>query len=656
MRKAFVLLGMLACGASSWAQSSVYVMQKKQTEMTAVVPSVEKIDYSQGFADMYSGNTMLRRFDVNDVLSMGLSERDTLRSVLMPEQYRGDFDFEIAFSAADHKWTGAVEITDEENPWYDDFVNHSTWDKEIMIAYGGGKAQVTGEAEGVEIEVKDNHVVVRSATSGVAYTLKGKTEDGSFKLYSEKKAKLILDGVELHNPKGPAINSQGKKRLFICTTKGTVSKLSDGAKYDKVSGEDQRGCIFAEGRICLNGEGELYVTGNKKSAIASDDYVHMLSGFVSASVNASKGKTVYAKDNVIVGGGSLQAYAGGEAGKGIASDSLIYIYGGLVKAITVGDAIYEDDKEDYTSACAIKCEYDMTLTGGDIFAMSTGTGGKGISVGNSVENESGKTTYFGTLTQDGARVWVRTAGARIPEVKVEDVHGEKVGAAASPKGVKVANNVTFNSGEMYVRCSGGYAAEGIESKKVINMNGGKVRSYCVDDGLNGEGIYVKGGDLFVCSTANDGMDVSFLGMTDGTVYSIGAAVEQMGVDTDGKTFYINGGDFTAVASNNCNPFASVSKQPSVTVFLRHGVRYVQLVDAQGTAVKTVQTPNYYIGWVNENNKVGKNISVLIGCEGIKMNEQYRVLSYATSLNDEPVVEYEFTAEKVHTTLGSYNKY
>lgn len=640
------------------AQTNVFVMQKKKkTEMSAIVPSVSRIEYQGSIADMYGEDgQLLRRFDVSDVRSMGLSESDSLRAVLMPEKYRSDFDFEIAFTPSDHTWTAARDITDEDAPLYDDFVDHSTWNKAITITYGADKASIEGKADSVEITVDGNHVVVHSAVSGVAYTLKGKTDNGSFKLYSDKKAKLLLDGVDLTNPKGPAINSQGKKRLFVCTAKDTQNHLADGEKYDKVSGEDQRGCIFAEGRLCLGGEGELYVNGNKKSAIASDDYIHMLSGFVNTSTTTDKAKTIYAKDQIIIGGGSMQVYAGGVAAKGISCDSLINIYGGQVKAITTGDAIYEDEKEDYTSSCAIKCDYDMTLTGGDIYAMSTGVGGKGISVGFEDVDAAGKSVYIGKLTMDNARVWVRTAGARIPEIKVEDVHGEKVGAAASPKGLKSSNAITINSGELYVRCSGGYSAEGIESKKVITVNGGKIRTYCVDDGLNAEGIYIKGGDIFVCSTANDGMDVSFLGMTDGTVYSIGAAVEQMGVDTDGKTFYINAGEFTAVGANNCYPFASVSKQPSVTAFLRHSAKYLQLVDANGTAIKTVQIPGYYIGFVNENNRVGKNISVLMGSADIQLNQAYKVLSYATSLSDKPVVEYEFTAEKIHTTLGSYNKY
>ena len=115
----------------------------------------------------------------------------------------------------------------------------------------------------------------------------------------------MLNGVNLTNPQGPVINSQLKKRLFIHLAENTVNTLTDGADYIKVKGEDQRGCIFAEGKLCISGRGQLYVNANKKCGIASDNYVHMTDGFVHVNNYAVKGKAVYGKDHVIIGGGVL---------------------------------------------------------------------------------------------------------------------------------------------------------------------------------------------------------------------------------------------------------------------------------------------------------------------------------------------------------------
>lgn len=656
MKKYLALLFLAAIAGNACSQTNIYIEQKKASEMISVVPFVNHITYGEGKAHFWSDETELQTITMDEIASMSVQEQDTLRTSLIPSRFRKDFDFDIAFTDTDHLWTAEPEVTDTTKNTYDDFMIHSTWDKHVSIIYDGTKASVTGTPEGVTIDVDGCHVTVHSEMSGVEYTLNGQSENGSFKLYSERKSLVVLNGVQLTNPNGPAINSQSKKRLFIHTAKNTVNTLTDGKTYKKVSGEDQRGCLFAEGKICMSGEGELYVNGHKKCGIASDDNIHIISGFVRANAYAQKGKAIYAKDIFMMGGGSVQALGNGIASKGIASDSIITVNGGLIKVITTGNAIYEDEKQDYTSCCGIKSEYDMILQGGDIFVMSTGTGGKGISAGNSYFEDETKEVFVGELKIDGSRIWVRTTGARIPEIKVEDEHGDKLGAAASPKGIKSADKITVNDGEIYVRCSGGYAAEGIESKKVITINGGKIRSYCVDDGMNGEGAYIKGGDVFICSSANDGFDVSFLGLTGGSLYTIGAPVDQMGLDTDGKTFYISQGHCTAVGANNCIPFGNANTQPSVMIYLHHNVSFLQITDTDGNVVESIEVPNYYIGSKNSDGKLGNNISILTGGETLEKGKTYKVYSYAHSPNDTPVLEYEFTTDSTVTTLGEFNKY
>lgn len=641
---------------SAQAQTNLYVMQKKATEMSAIVPFADRVSHVGQTVNIYRGDQLLQSFQACDVASMSLSEQDTLRTRLIPEAYRHDFDYDIAFLDSDHLWTAEVEETDSTRNTYDDFLEHSLWDKAITITYGGSKASIDGTVEGVSIQILGNHVVVNSSATGVAYRLRGKSDDGSFKLYSERKSQVILDGITLTNPNGPALNSQSKRRLFLNIQGATPNTLTDGSTYTKVQGEDQRGCIFTEGKLCISGQGELYVHGNKKSAISSDDNIHIISGFIHADTHNEKSKSIYAQEHFIMGGGSLQVFCDGLAGKGIASDSLLTVKGGLIKVITTGDAIYEEEKQDYTSSCGIKCEYDMNLLAGDIHVLSCGAGGKGISAGHSYVNEAGKEVFLGELTVTSPRVWVRTAGARVPEIKEEDIHGNTTGAGTSPKGIKCASNVNINGGEIYVRCSGGNAAEGIESKKVFHINDGKIRTYCVDDGMNGEGAYIKGGDIFICSTANDGFDVSFLGLSGGSLYSIGAPVEQMGLDTDGKTFYISGGECIAIGANNCAPFGNANTQPSIMVYLHQNVRYLQLVDTQGQVIRTLLLPDHYINAVSDTGKVGKNIAILIGDAALQKGQTYRVLSYAKSLSDNPIQEYEFTVSTNHTTLGSFNKY
>ena len=498
-----------------------------------------------------------------------------------------------------------------------------------------------GDTDSLNLQKEGAHLTIETAATGVKYIVTGQSSNACLKLYSQKKACLVLNGAELTNPEGPVINSQLKKRLFIVLAENTTNTLTDGTSYTKVKGEDQRGCIFAEGKICLSGAGQLYVNGNKKCGIASDNYIHLLGGFVHVNAHAQKGKAIYGKDNIIIGGGMLRTYTDGAAGKGIASDSLLTIKGGVVKAITTGDALWDEAEQDYSSCCALKSEYDMNISGGEIYCFSTGTGGKGISAGHSEVISDTKTDYHGTLTIADADIYVRTAGKRIPEVKTENDHGNKVEAAASPKGVKSAGKIFFNSGNVYVRCSGGAAAEGIESKKTIEINGGKIRSYCVDDGMNAEGCYMRGGDVLICSTENDGFDVSFLFLYDGLLYTIGGDVDQMGLDTDGKTFIVTGGEVVSLGARNCQPYES-SEQASVLCYVKKNICGLALTNADGNVIKAVPTPDTY-----------NCISVLFSNCNISVGNRYKIVSYEKSFDDTPVTEYDFTMEKKSIQLGSF---
>lgn len=621
------------------AQPNVYINESGRTR---IINNVDKIECGTDSMMVWSGNNVqCATFNVQSTDLMSFKEKDFWRAKVMPERYLADFDYDIAFEEADKaRVTAESEITDVKSKFYDDFLEHSTWSKTVYIIYEGTDVNVTGDTDSIGIKKEGAHLTIETSAAEVKYVISGSSNDACFKLYSERKACVVLNGVELTNPQGSVINSQLKKRLFIDLAPNTVNILTDGTSYTKVSGEDQRGCIFAEGKICISGEGQLFVNGNKKCGIASDDYIHQLGGFVHVNAHAQKGKAVYGKDNIIIGGGVLRTFVDGDAGKGLSSDSLLTVTGGVIKAITTGYAIWDDGEQDYSSCCAVKSNWDMNILGGELCCLSTGDGGKGISAGN-LEIVNNKNKYNGTLTVANADIFVRTGGKRIPEVKHEDAHGEKEEAAASPKGMKSVGKMTINSGSIYIRCSGGAAAEGIESKKTIDINGGKIRTYCVDDGMNAEGCNINGGDILICSTENDGFDVNFLFLNDGLLYTIGGDVAQMGMDTDGKTFRVMGGEIVALGARNCQPFSS-SALANVLCYVKKHVSGLALADADGNIIRAIPTPDIY-----------NIICVLFSNGDITVGNRYKILSYEKSFDDTPVVEYDFTAEGISTTLGSF---
>ena len=638
---------------NSRAQQNIYLNEAfGNYNRVRVFNNVNEIVYGPHSLTVWSDNNSYS-FDVPSVGSMGFREMDPWRARLLPQNYWADFDFDITFEESDKERVSTEPIeTDPASVQYDDFVEHSNWNKTVNIVYSEDGVSVTGDIDSLDLTIQGAHLTIETKAIEVKYILSGTSSDACFKLYSERKACLVLNGVNLTNPTGPVINSQLKKRLFIELPENTVNYLCDGATYTKVKGEDQRGCIFAEGKICISGLGQLYITANKKCGIASDKYIHMMGGFIHVDANAEKGKAVYGQENVIIGGGVLRAYCSGLAGKGITSDSLLWIRGGVIKTITTGEVAWDDEEEDYSSCCGIKSNWDMDIAGGEIYCLSTGTGGKGISAGHYLEvtvNEKTKKYYNGSLTIANADIYVRTTGKRIPEEKQEDGHGHKVGASASPKGIKCINKLTINSGNIFVRGSGGGAAEGLESKRQTEINGGKIRSYCTDDGLNCSGCVINDGDILICSSENDGLDAGNLKMYAGKLYAVGSWDAQMGVDTDGKTFEIYGGEITGVGARSCTPHGNCS-QASVCFYLpKTYCSGVAVADADGNIITQFPTPNTYdvlcLFFTNDQIQVGKS---------------YKILSYKDSFNDTPVVEYEFSMEEQYLekieekfiTLGS----
>ena len=257
------------------AQPNVYINEAGRTR---IISNVDKIECGIDSLTVWSSsnlstlNSQFSTFKVDAINLMSLKEKDSWRAQVMPERYLADFDYDIAFAEADkNQITAEIEVTDPKNKLYDDFVEHSTWTKTVNITYDGTDVAVTGDTDSITVTKDGAHLTIQTSAVGLKYIISGKSNDACFKLYSQKKACVVLNGVELTNQQGPVINSQLKKRLFIHLAANTINTLTDGTSYTKVKGEDQRGCIFAEGKICISGEGQLYVNGNKKCGIASDD-------------------------------------------------------------------------------------------------------------------------------------------------------------------------------------------------------------------------------------------------------------------------------------------------------------------------------------------------------------------------------------------------
>lgn len=436
----------------------------------------------------------------------------------------------------------------------------NTFTHTVTVIYNESEAAVESSNDQILCHTAGAYVTVDMMTntvSNVNIILKGKSEDGGLKIYGGKKFKLTLDGVELVSRKGPAINSQCKKRIFVHLSEGTTNRLTDVAKYTEdtyyidssvADDEDRKGCFFSEGNLVFSGTGVLVVAGKYKHGIATDGYFWMRPGVTLVVTEAAK-NGIHVKgdedDNigVYVKGGLIHARISATAGKGIKTDLNAEIAGGILLLSTSGNAIYESDEGDTSSAAGIKTDGSIVISGGTHTLMSTGTGGKGLNADADIVISGGETNI---MTTGGKYTYTSSL-------------------TSSPKGAKADGNVIVSGGKLNISVTGkSDGSEGLESKATMTISGGEVYVYAYDDAINAASAFqVTGGKVCAYSGNNDGIDSNgSLVVSGGLVIATGTSAPEGGLDVDNSNnFKINGGMvISAGGTLQSNPSSSSTQR------------------------------------------------------------------------------------------------
>ena len=394
--------------------------------------------------------------------------------------------------------TNPVDTTTNTGDDEGDFVENQTWNSAVNVVWNASAASVSGEVEGVSVTNEKGYVVVTSTAKHVEYNLSG-IGAGQFKIYSDYKSRLNLNGLTLACSDGPVINNQGNKTCYAVLSGENV--LADGTSYAS-SDESQKAAFFSEGQLIFSGSGSLTITGNYKHAIASDDYIRVREGDISLKANASDG--MHANDGIIVNGGVLTITA---AGDGIQCDtSSIVVTDGVVQVASAGDK-------------GLLAYGNIEVSGGTITVNSTG---KGIKTHSNLLVEGGSITVIAGTTVSNAPSW-----------------GPGDGPGGGPGG---------GSGGRPGESSG---VEGIEAEGTMTFTGGFVFVQAGDDAINSGGdMTVNGGTVCAYSTGNDGLDANGnCYIKDGLVYAIGAGSPEVAIDANSeaqKKLYVQGGTLVAI--------------------------------------------------------------------------------------------------------------
>lgn len=504
-------------------------------------------NFSGGGTEMYFNEEGTVLYIVNDGEAYGsLGEKfsvsyavDGIESIEFAEQgaYDGQYNYDGAHidvttdPADDTSYTEVAEkvITDEADGDYGDFIENYVPTNRVTITYDGDKATVSGTVSGVMAKANGAHVIISSTKKNIAYTLKGKTSNGSFKLYSNYKTQVTLGGVDITNPTGAAINIQSGKTIMVELADGTTNTLKDGTSYTMTTGEDQKGTFFSEGQLVFSGNGSLDVQSIGGHGIVSDDYVRMRSGnitvnsvrdgintndrfimyggvvnvtaqqdgldigkgyieigggkltvsavdegitasyegddagnidplitpyidikggLIKVTTTGDKGHAVRAMSTLGMTGGVLQATAKGAGAKAVMSEGNMTLTGGKLTAITEGNALYESDVQELSSAAALRSKGVLTIENMTVGAKSTGTGGKGINnVGNVALKNSTVTIVTSGATHKHNALDSRSRGVDTDGNLVIDGGSMHVRSYDEP--LQVAGTLTFSNSAVY---------------------------------------------------------------------------------------------------------------------------------------------------------------------------------------------------------------
>ena len=293
--------------------------------------------------------------------------------------------------------TTALPLSEGENeqittsasaPNFYDYVENSTFDKQVKVTFSGKEATVEPSLIGMSVSRNGADVTITSSALGVEYVVKGSTDNGSLTINSKQNVKITLCGCHIKNPDGGVFEITGAPYTYMVLADDDIY-LEDGfvvkqPKQDKESEDDGsanysldelksrsrtqantvgmkkkknsiKGTILTERNLIISGRGKLSIQCNSKSGIRADEEVVFRPGTI-VNVNTREGKGISGKTGIIIYGGVQNIDTGNSNKRGISSKGMLAIYGGRTTVLSSGGEKAE----------GIESKNVMLINGGDI--------------------------------------------------------------------------------------------------------------------------------------------------------------------------------------------------------------------------------------------------------------------------------------------------
>ncbi|MBO4268250.1 MAG: carbohydrate-binding domain-containing protein [Bacteroidaceae bacterium] len=383
-----------------------------------------------------------------------------------------------------------------------DFIENFTVKNNIKFTFNGNSVTVSGSVNGVTVKTSGAHVTVLSTKGKMRYLLEGTTSDGSFKVITEegdadnKKFCLTLNGVNITNPKGPAINIQSGKSVYLLLNKNTVNTLCDGATYSTSASEDQKGTIFSEGQLLISGSGTLNITSLGGHGICSDDYIRLRANTGKISITSFK-DGFNTKDKFIMYGGDITINSSKD-GVSVRRGPFC-LYGGSLDMTCADDGIVSD----YTNADTA----NVTIEGGYARIYTTGSKGHAIATTGALIMKGGAVSA--TVTGNASKcfnVWNGISiqgGTALLKASGEPMYDEEEKEFSSSACIRSRKNLTVSGGTLSLLNTGN-GGKGINTELLTDISGGTVTVVSEGDDYAADGISIRSRALDTRSLAVSG--------------------------------------------------------------------------------------------------------------------------------------------------------
>ena len=452
-----------------------------------------------------------------------------------------------------------------------------------LIFRGNGTLQVTGNAKnGIH---SDDYIKINSGNINVLSAV----DDGLHCDYF-----IMNDGqLTVNNVGSDAVDGD---EGFIQINGGTIhitlpTADTKGLKCDSTVTIDGGNITMSvSGNQCkgIKSGKSTYINGGVINITASGSVVlEAIEGYTNR-YNPAYCSAVKSDSMIVINGGNttLTCTSANKGGKGLSADGDIVVNDGYVTITTAGaGATYTNASgttDSYTCAC-IKGDANVYLYGGIINCSSSGSGGKGVNV------EGTLTIGHVDADNDSLNLTVGTSGAQFSVSGSSSGGwppgpGGNSGDYANPKAIKSMGNLTINSGTITVNCTQtGEGGEGIESKAILNINGGLLNITSVgDDAINASSrLNINGGTTYATSTNNDAIDCNGpMYITGGFTIAAANKSPEEAFDCDNYTFGITGGTIVGTAVSG-NMFSS----PTASACTQHSLKYTH---AANNAVQIIR--------------------------------------------------------------------